>query len=45
VAIIGDNPYSIRIDFSVFLEITGKSSFYHDEEDFWWRTPESKYIT
>ena len=45
VAIIGDNPYSIRIDFSIFLEITGKSSFYHDEEDFWWRSPESKYIT
>ena len=44
-AIIGDNPYRIRIDFSVLLEITGKSSFYHDEEDFWWRTPESKYIT
>ena len=45
VAIIGSNPYGIRIDFSVLLEITGKSSFYHDEEDFWWRTPESKYIT
>ena len=44
-AIIGDNPYRIRIDFSVLLEITGKSSFYHDEEDFWRRTPESKYIT
>ena len=45
VAIIGDNPYSIKIDFNVFLELKGQSSFYHDEEDFWWRTPEYKYIT
>lgn len=45
VAIIGNNPYSVRVDFSVFLELKGKSSFYHEEEDFWWRRPEYKYIT
>ena len=45
VAIIGYNPYAIRIDFGVFLELTGESSFYHEEEDFWWRRPEHKYIT
>ena len=45
VAIIGYNPYAIRIDFSVFLQLNGESSFYHEEEDFWWRTPEYKYIT
>ena len=45
VAIIGYNPYGIRIDFGVFLELTGESSFYHEEEDFWWRRPEHKYIT
>ena len=45
VAIIGNNPYSVRVDFSVFLELKGESSFYHEEEDFWWRRPEHKYIT
>ena len=45
VATIGYNPYGIRIDFGVFLELTGESSFYHEEEDFWWRRPEHKYIT
>ena len=45
VATIGYNPYDIRIDFGVFLELTGESSFYHEEEDFWWRSPEHKYIT
>ena len=45
VVIIGYNPYGIRIDFGVFLELTGESSFYHEEEDFWWRRPEHKYIT
>ena len=45
VATIGYNPYGIRIDFGVFLELTGESSFYHEEEDFWWRSPEYKYIT
>ena len=45
VAVIGYNPYGIRIDFSVFLELKGQSSFYHEEEDFWWRRPEYKYIT
>lgn len=45
VAIVGNNPYSVRVDFSVFLELKGKSSFYHEEEDFWWRRPEYKYIT
>ena len=45
VAVIGYNPYGIRIDFCVFLELKGKSSFYHEEEDFWWRRPEYKYIT
>ena len=45
VAVIGDNPYCIRIDLSVFLELKGESSFYHEEEDFWWRRPEHKYIT
>ena len=45
VATIGYNPYGIRIDFGVFLELTGESSFYHEEEDFWWRSPEHKYIT
>ena len=44
VAIIGYNPYAIRIDFSVFLQLNGESSFYHEEEDFWWRRPEYKYI-
>ena len=44
VATIGHNPYGIRIDFGVFLELTGESSFYHEEEDFWWRRPEHKYI-
>ena len=45
VAIIGYNPYGIRIDFSILLELKGKSSFYHEEEDFWWGRPEYKYIT
>ena len=45
VAFIGYNPYDIRIDFKVFLELKGQSSFYHEEEDFWWRSPEYKYIT
>ena len=45
VATIGYNPYGIRIDFGVFLELTGESSFYHEEEDFWWGRPEHKYIT
>ena len=45
VAVIGYNTYGIRIDFSVFLELKGQSSFYHEEEDFWWRSPEYKYIT
>ena len=45
VSTIGYNPYGIRIDFGVFLELTGESSFYHEEEDFWWRRPEHKYIT
>ena len=45
VATIGYNPYDIRIDFGVFLELTGESSFYHEEEDFWRRRPEHKYIT
>ena len=45
VAIIGYNPYGIRIDFSIFLKLDGKSSFYHEEEDFWWGRPEYKYIT
>lgn len=45
VAIIGDNPYSIKIDFSIFLELKGQTSFFHEEDDFWRRTPEYKYIT
>ena len=45
VANIGYNPYGIRIDFDIFLELKGQSSFYHEEEDFWWRSPEYKYIT
>ena len=45
VAVIGYNPYGIRIDFDIFLELKGQSSFYHEEEDFWWRRPEYKYIT
>lgn len=45
VAFIGYNPYGIRINFSVLLELKGKSSFYHEEEDFWWKRPEYKYIT
>ena len=45
VAFIVHNPYDIRIDFKVFLELKGQSSFYHEEEDFWWRSPEYKYIT
>ena len=45
VANIGYNPYGIRIDFDIFLELKGQSSFYHEEEDFWWRRPEYKYIT
>ena len=45
VANIGYNPYGIRIDLDIFLELKGQSSFYHEEEDFWWRRPEYKYIT
>ena len=45
VAVIGYNPYGIRIDLDIFLELKGQSSFYHEEEDFWWRRPEYKYIT
>ena len=45
VANIGYNPYGIRIDFDILLELKGQSSFYHEEEDFWWRRPEYKYIT
>ena len=45
IANIGYNPYGIRIDFDIFLELKGQSSFYHEEEDFWWRSPEYKYIT
>lgn len=45
VAVIGDNPYSIKIDFSIFLELKGQTSFFHEEDDFWRRTPEYKYIT
>ena len=45
VANIGYNPYGIKIDFDIFLELKGQSSFYHEEEDFWWRSPEYKYIT
>ena len=45
IAMIGDNPYGIQVDFGVSLELKGKSSFYHEEEDYWWRTPEYKYLT
>lgn len=45
VANIGYNPYGIRIDLDIFLELKGQSSFYHEEEDFWWKRPEYKYIT
>lgn len=45
VATIGDNPYGIQIDFNVFLEIKGKASYYYEEEDFWYKTPDYSYIT
>ena len=45
IAMIGDNPYGIQLDFAVSLELKGMSSFYHEEEDYWWRTPEYKYLT
>lgn len=45
VAMIGDNPYGIKVDFTVYLELKGKSSYYHEEEDFWRKKPEYSYIT
>ena len=44
IATIGYNPYGIRLEFSVFLDIRGKSSYYHEEERYWWRNPEYSYI-